>query len=122
MIFDICRTTWPVVRLKSNVKSYRHPAIRSVPLSAVMQALSDPWRLKIVRHLAKAGDTCETCGDVDMTISKATRSHHFQVLREAGLVRMRSDGNKCQTSLRRADLEKRFPGLLDFIANHKGSI
>lgn len=104
------------------MKSYRHPAIRTVPLSAVMQALSDPWRLKIVRHLVSAGDMECCCSDVDMSISKATRSHHFQVLREAGLVRMRSDGNKCQTSLRRADLDKRFPGLLDFIASHKGPI
>ena len=104
------------------MKSYRHPAIRTVPLSAVMQALSDPWRLKIVHHLVKAGDLECTCSDVDMDISKATRSHHFQVLREAGLVRMRSDGNKCQTSLRRADLEKRFPGLLGFIAGHKGPV
>jgi len=103
-------------------KAYRHPALRSVSLSAVMHALSDPWRLKIVRHLVKAGDLECTCSDVDMTISKATRSHHFQVLREAGLVRMRSDGNKCRTSLRRADLEKRFPGLLEFVAGSKGRI
>jgi DNA-binding transcriptional ArsR family regulator len=104
------------------MKSYRHPAIGTVPLSAVMQALSDPWRLKIVRHLVEAGDIECTCSDVDMDISKATRSHHFQVLREAGLVRMRSDGNKCRTSLRRADLEKRFPGMLAFIAGHKGPV
>lgn len=102
--------------------SYRHPALRHVPLSAVMQALSDPWRLKIVRHLARAGDVECTCSDVDLSISKATRSHHFQVLREAGLVRMRSDGNKCRTSLRTADLEKRFPGLLPFIVGHEGPI
>jgi DNA-binding transcriptional ArsR family regulator len=104
------------------MKRYSHPALRSVPLSAVMQALSDPWRLKIVRHLAKEGVVECTCSDVDMTISKATRSHHFQALREAGLVRMRSDGNKCQTSLRSAELEKRFPGLLAFIANFKGAV
>jgi len=104
------------------MKSYRHPPIRSVRLSTVMHALSDPWRLKIVHHLANAGDLECTCSDVDMTISKATRSHHFQVLREAGLVRMRSDGNKCRTSLRQADLDKRFPGLLKFIAGHKGAV
>jgi DNA-binding transcriptional ArsR family regulator len=104
------------------MKSYRHPGLRSVPLSVVMQALSDPWRLKIVRQLAKAGDLEFTCSEFDMDICKATRSHHFQVLREAGVLRMRSDGNKCRTSLRRADLEKRFPGLLDFIAGHDGPI
>jgi DNA-binding transcriptional ArsR family regulator len=103
-------------------KTYRHPALRSVPLSAVMHALSDPWRLKIVRHLAKAGDLECSCSDVDMAVSKATRSHHFQVLREAGLVRMRSEGNKCRTSLRTADLEKRFPGLLKFLSSTKGAL
>jgi DNA-binding transcriptional ArsR family regulator len=101
------------------MKSYRHPPLRSVPLPVMMQALSDPWRLKIVRQFLQAGDVEFTCSDFPMDVSKATRSHHFQVLREAGLVRMRSAGNTCRTSLRRADIEKRFPGLLDLVAANK---
>lgn len=97
------------------MKDYRHPPLRSVPLATVMQALSDPWRLKIVRQLLEAGDQEFTCSDFPMDVSKATRSHHFQVLREAGIVRMRASGNTCRTSLRRADLDKRFPGLLALV-------
>ncbi|MDD5199402.1 MAG: helix-turn-helix transcriptional regulator [Terrimicrobiaceae bacterium] len=98
------------------MKSYRHPPLRSVSLPVVMQALSDPWRLKIVRQLLGAGEAEFTCSDFPMDVSKATRSHHFQVLREAGLVRMRSAGNTCRTSLRREEFEKRFPGLLAVVA------
>lgn len=97
------------------MKRYRHPALRSIPLHTVMHALSDPCRLKMVRQLAEAGDVEFTCGNFELGVCKATRSHHFQVLREAGIVRMRSDGNRCMTSLRREDLEKRFPGLLELV-------
>ncbi len=84
-----------------------------------MQALSDPWRLKIVRQLLEGGDQAFTCSDFPMDVSKATRSHHFQVLREAGFIRMRAAGNTCVTSIRRADLDRRFPGLLALIASSK---
>jgi DNA-binding transcriptional ArsR family regulator len=99
------------------MKQYSHPALENVALAAVMQALSDPWRLKIVRQLlGSARDMEFSCGEFPADTCKATRSHHFQVLREAGLVRMRGDGNKCMTSLRREEIENRFPGLLGVIA------
>lgn len=104
------------------MKRYRHPSLRSVPLPVVMQALSDPWRLKIVRQMIEAGDRVFTCSDVPMDVSKATRSHHFQVLREAGLIRMQPVGNACHTTLRREEFEKRFPGLLAMVASYKGKI
>jgi DNA-binding transcriptional ArsR family regulator len=98
------------------MKAYRHPALRAVSLPKVMQALSDPWRLQVVRMLIDTVDGELTCGDFPADLSKATRSHHFQVLREAGLLRMRSAGNTCRISLRRADIEKRFPGLLALVS------
>lgn len=103
------------------MKSYRHPALRSVSLPTVMQALSDPWRLKIVRLMLESGERSFTCSDVPLDVSKATRSHHFQVLREAGLIRMQPVGNTCRTTLRREEFEKRFPGLLAMVAAHKGA-
>jgi DNA-binding transcriptional ArsR family regulator len=54
-----------------------------------------------------------------LDVSKATRSHHFDVLRDAGLISTRTEGTKCMTSLRRAELDKRFPGLLRLIANSR---
>jgi DNA-binding transcriptional ArsR family regulator len=79
----------------------------------VMAALSDPARVQIVRALA----ACEerTCGEFDLGISKATRSHHFKVLREAGLTHTRSEGTHRHLSLRREVVDARFPGLLDAV-------
>jgi DNA-binding transcriptional ArsR family regulator len=54
-----------------------------------------------------------------LDIAKATRSHHFEVLRAAGIIHTEMDGTKCMTSLRRAELAKRFPGLLKLIATAK---
>ena len=89
------------------------PTVDAMSLAAVMAALSDPARVQIVRALA----ACEerTCGEFDLGISKATRSHHFKVLREAGLTHTGSEGTHRHLSLRRADIDARFPGLLDAV-------
>jgi DNA-binding transcriptional ArsR family regulator len=98
------------------VKRYAHPALRDIPLSAVMQALADPCRLAIVRALAAARGRELSCTDIPLQVGKATRSHHFEVLRDAGLIASRCAGTKCLTALRRRDLDRRFPGLLRLIA------
>ncbi|MEX0741224.1 MAG: metalloregulator ArsR/SmtB family transcription factor, partial [Phycisphaeraceae bacterium] len=99
------------------MKPYTHPKLRDVTLPMVMQALSDPCRIEIVRTLMDAGELA--CGDIPLTVSKATVSHHFSVLREAGLVLTRTEGTRCMTSVRRAELDKRFPGLLDLLVREK---
>src|SRR5919202_3991687 len=86
------------------------PLTEELKLATVMAALSDPARVAIVRALAADGE--RTCGSFELGISKATRSHHFRVLRESGLTRTRTEGTHRHVSLRRADLEARFPGLL----------
>src|SRR3954453_320955 len=86
------------------------PPIEDVTLAAVMAALSDPARVAIVRMLAADGE--RTCGTFDLGISKATRSHHFRVLREAGLTHTRAEGTHRHVSLRRDAVAARFPGLL----------
>ena len=48
-------------------------------------------------------------------MSKSTLTHHFRVLREAGVIEQRADGTARLNSLRREDLEQRFPGLLDAV-------
>jgi len=79
----------------------------------VLHALSDPARLEIVRHLAAGSEW--SCGKFDLGLSKPTLSHHFRVLREAGVVRTRPEGRKRLLSLRRDDLDARFPGLMDAV-------
>ena len=92
-----------------------HPSSDELELAGVLHALSDPARLEIVRKLA-VGDEC-TCGTFELGLSKATLSHHFRVLREAGVVRTRPDGRKRMLSLRQDDLNERFPGVLDAIVS-----
>ena len=89
------------------------PNLDLVTLPAVLAALSDPARLAIIRELAAEGEC--TCGTFQLGLSKATRSHHLRVLREAGLTHTRAQGTHRHVSLRRAELDERFPGLLDAV-------
>jgi DNA-binding transcriptional ArsR family regulator len=97
------------------VRDPHHPSCDELDLSAVLHALSDPARLAIVRELG-SGTEC-SCGGFDVGLSKPTLSHHLRVLREAGVTQTRCDGRHRLVSLRRDDLEARFPGLLDAIAS-----
>jgi DNA-binding transcriptional ArsR family regulator len=91
-----------------------HPDRNELELAAVLHALSDPMRLRIVAALAADGGA-RTCKSFDLPIVKSTCTHHFKVLREAGLIRQRVVGTTKVNSLRREDLEARFPGLLDAV-------
>ena len=86
------------------------PLIEDVTLAVLMAALGDPVRVAIVLDLAARGEA--TCGTFDVGVSKATRSHHFKVLREAGLTRTRAEGTHRHITLRRDEVDARFPGLL----------
>lgn len=82
-------------------------------LVAVLQALSDPVRLEIVRQLAGCSENAAiSCGQLELEVSKSTASHHLKALRAAGIVAEREEGTRKFTWLRKADMEERFPGLL----------
>ncbi len=89
---------------------FDEPDLEAVSLAAMMAALGDPVRVAIVRSLSTCGEA--TCGAFDVGVSKATRSHHFKVLREAGLTRTRAEGTHRYVTLRREEVDVRFPGLL----------
>ncbi|CAL9338277.1 hypothetical protein SUDANB120_00214 [Streptomyces sp. enrichment culture] len=94
-----------------------HPEAAEMELGRVLAALADPLRRTVVRELATAPDgTARTCASFALPVSKATLTHHFRVLREAGLIRQVDRGNSRMATLRRADVEQRFPGLLDLLA------
>jgi DNA-binding transcriptional ArsR family regulator len=93
-----------------------HPARDDMELSAVLHALSDPQRLRIVRMLAEDPEP-RRCGTFGLDVSKSTATHHFRVLREAGIIDQRTEGTAKYNTLRRDDLEQRFPGLLDAVLN-----
>ncbi len=98
-----------------------HPERHELDLAAILHALSDPMRLRIVAELAADGGE-RTCNSFDLPIVKSTCTHHFKVLREAGLIQQRVMGTKRVSSLRREDLEDRFPGLLDAVVQGAGEV
>jgi DNA-binding transcriptional ArsR family regulator len=95
------------------MRNLHHPRIEEVTLPDVLHALSDPVRLQIVRALADRAE--QSCSAVESSVSKSTLSHHFKVLREAGITKTRVNGTHRYVSLRREDLESRFPGLLESV-------
>jgi DNA-binding transcriptional ArsR family regulator len=88
------------------------PRREDLRLEAVLQALGDPVRLQIVRTLVADEDGPRPCGTFGLPVAKSTASHHFRVLREAGVISQRMVGREKLTELRREDLDARFPGLL----------
>lgn len=87
-----------------------HPSTEQLSLPDILAALGDPARLKILASLENQGET--NCGGCSLEMQKSAKSHHFKVLREAGLIRVRIEGTHRILSIRKADIESRFPGLL----------
>lgn len=94
--------------------SIHHPTTAALELTVVLHALSDPQRLRIVRELSE-DPTPRPCGSFDLGVTKSTSTHHFRVLREAGVIRQELVGTSKLTTLRREDIDERFPGLLDAV-------
>jgi DNA-binding transcriptional ArsR family regulator len=90
-----------------------HPEVDQLSLVAVLHALADPTRLTIVSTLRS--DPERACGTFPVSVAPSTLTHHFRVLREAGVIRQREQGNKRWTTLRLHDLDARFPGLVDAV-------
>ena len=82
----------------------------------IIQALADPVRLEIVRQLAGCPYDGElTCGSVSLPVSKSTASHHFKTLLDAGVIAERSQGTRKYLHLRREELDRQFPNLIDSV-------
>ena len=93
------------------------PPIGQVDLTRVLRALADPQRRAVIGELAAdPRDRERPCASFPMPVTKSTRTHHWRVLREAGLVLQRDAGNGTFVRLRRAEFEQHFPGLLDTLA------
>jgi len=92
---------------------HTHPD--AVSLETALAALADPVRLRLVRELAGSPDWSRICGSFDVPVGKAALSHHFAVLRAAGIIEQRDAGTKRANRLRREEFDRRFPGLLDLV-------
>jgi len=98
-------------------RPFVHPALDDITLESVLYALADPTRLAIVRKLASRNcpTNCQTAAPDNLP--KSTQSHHYQVLREAGLIRSERRGTEVVNTLRCTEIESKFPGLVPAIFN-----
>jgi DNA-binding transcriptional ArsR family regulator len=95
-----------------------HPHRQELALGPVLHALSDPTRLTIVRTLHETEG--KACGTFPVDVAPSTLTHHFRVLRDAGLIHQEDRGSRRWTTLRGDDVEDRFPGVLGAILRASG--
>lgn len=96
--------------------SQGHPSVDEFDLSAVLAALADPNRRRVIVQLCHEPEGTEQfCTVFGLPWSASNRTHHFKVLRQAGLIWQRDVGNGRMTRLRRKEIEAVFPGLLEAI-------
>src|SRR5579859_3673096 len=93
------------------------PATGDIELSRVLAALADSHRLDAVRYVARHGESwcTQVIQEAGLPMTKPTFSHHLRILREAGIITKRIQGTKGFMSLRKDDLDRRFPGLIGSI-------
>jgi DNA-binding transcriptional ArsR family regulator len=105
----------PSVTKTTRAERIHHPEVDSFDLATIMRALGDPLRIQIVR-LVDAEDEI-LCADLydRLGLPASTGSYHLRQLREAGVTRSRAIGTKRMVSVRREDLDSRFPGLVDLV-------
>lgn len=96
------------------MRQIKHPTIEQVELTDIMYALADPTRLEIVLMLAQAGKKL-TCGEINLNRPKSSMSHHFKILRSAGLVETLIEGTEHMNSLRLEEVESKYPGVLSAV-------
>ena len=95
-----------------------HPSMEDVTVEGILHALSDPVRTAIYAQLtlSECSQNCSNFLEVsDRTIPKSTLSQHFKVLRDAGLIRSERKGVEIRNTGRCAEIENRFPGLVQSI-------
>ncbi|MGD1860710.1 MAG: ArsR/SmtB family transcription factor [Leptolyngbyaceae cyanobacterium] len=98
------------------MKPLYHPNPDQITLSGVLYALGDPVRLEIVQLLARGGE--HPCSAFGCDLAKSTVSHHFKILRESGVIHSRKSGTQHLNSIRREDLDRLFPGVLDSVLDN----
>lgn len=96
-------------------RPFLHPAADALRLESVLYALADPVRLEIVRRMASGGCPLNCSTAAPSHLPKSTQSHHFQILREAGLISSERRGTEVVNTLRLDEIEARFPGVVGAI-------
>ena len=99
-----------------------HPDADQIALPNVLASLGDETRLAIIGHLSRCEPLGMTCGQFTDLASKTAISYHVSKLREAGVINVTPEGTRRRVTLRRADLDARFPGFLDSIIASTGDL
>ncbi|ALC07087.1 hypothetical protein CDES_13800 [Corynebacterium deserti GIMN1.010] len=110
-----------MARTTKTARTLEHPEVADFNLDTVMSALADPIRRQILTQLADGHDD-QSCIAFDLPVSKSTSTHHFRVLREAGLIHQRYEGTSIFSTLRDEEMESRFPGLLVAVLNAQRAV
>lgn len=97
-----------------------HPSVEQLDLATILGVLGDPTRLGIVACLARNEHRPLSCGQFLDLGSKTNISYHLAKLREAGVTKTEAVGTSRLITLRRDDLDRRFPGLLASIIASAG--
>ncbi|MDQ0792178.1 helix-turn-helix transcriptional regulator [Streptomyces sp. B1I3] len=92
-----------------------HPGVDDLEAGPVLLALADENRRRVIAELAVWPEEEGLCASFGLPVSKSSRTHHWRVLREAGLVYQRDAGNRLYMRLRKEDLDHRFPGLIEAV-------
>ncbi|RLP83337.1 ArsR family transcriptional regulator [Mycetocola lacteus] len=108
--------TSQIDQVESLEERLEQPEPSDMRADVVFAALSDPLRITIVQRLMSEGDDAfRSCTWVGIDRPKSTLTHHFRVLREAGIIEQRRYGTERRSRVRVDDLAARFPGLLDMV-------
>ncbi|WNC15759.1 metalloregulator ArsR/SmtB family transcription factor [Brevibacillus brevis] len=80
----------------------------------IFKALADETRLAIIKLLHQTGRemNCTEVGD-RCEASKSNASYHFRTLREAGLIKVRKEGQTRYMCIHADTFEQILPGFLD---------
>ncbi|EAQ66733.1 hypothetical protein MED121_12435 [Marinomonas sp. MED121] len=103
---------------ETDINTDMNQSTKQVAMLAILKALAHPMRLKIIVDLINDEEGAERhCTSFGLTVAKATRSHHFKLLKDVGLISHIDKGNHSLAKLRREELEEEFPGLIRLLKN-----
>lgn len=100
------------------MSALHHPDVSDLELTDVLAALGHPVRMGVVRALSDGRE--RFCSEILTDVPKSSMTHHWRSLRESGVIRQRRSGRRLYLTLRREDLETRFPGLLELLTAEDG--
>jgi len=93
------------------MKPLKHPAVKDITVEGILHALNDQVRVQIFMQIAKA-ECPQICSAFiriqGKNLAKSTLSQHFNVLRDAGLIRSERKGVEMHNTTRCKELKDRF--------------